>query len=163
MRRRLYYLLPDKIHAEQMSKDLKHIEIPVADIHAISKNQQALEFINDTHSMNETDRDYFIEWFLWRANLITFFLALAILVIMLLINTSYWLLLPISVMVLTFALGVIFAMKIPHVHFNEFSPALKHGEVLMMIDVPKSNVGVLSQILHKRHPEAVAGGVSWTL
>lgn len=51
----------------------------------------------------------------------------------------------------------------PDVHLTEFTDALAHGEVLLMVDVPGSRVAEVEDFIHQRYPESVVGGVGWTL
>ncbi|MCW9024531.1 MAG: hypothetical protein OQK73_07595 [Gammaproteobacteria bacterium] len=163
MRRRLYYLLPNNLRAKQVAEDLKSEAIPSQDIHVLTENNSLLKDVVDTHTGDETDRDYLIEWVLWRINLTVFFFACVSLITLLLMAPSYWILLPLTIIGITLSLGLMFAMKIPHIHLDEFKSAVKHGEVLMMVDVPFSGVGTLARTMHKQHPEAITGGVSWAL
>jgi hypothetical protein len=50
---------------------------------------------------------------------------------------------------------------VPNVHLQEFRDALRHGEILLMIDVPQQRVDEVEYRVLARHPEAVAGGSSW--
>ena len=54
-------------------------------------------------------------------------------------------------------------MHVPDVHLTEFTDALSHGEILLMVDVPASRVAEIEDFVHHRYPEAVVGGVSWTV
>lgn len=161
MKRRLYYLLPDTQHAEKLVEDLDGAAVAKQDVHAVLKDDQGLNGIDDVHTSNENDRDYFVEWFLWRFNLALFFVALATLVAMLVWNPGMWLILPIVVMIGTFASGLFFVLRLPNVHLGEFQPALRHGEVLLMIDVPPSEVESMDHRVHRKHPEVITGGVCW--
>ncbi len=55
------------------------------------------------------------------------------------------------------------ALKVPDVHLTEFTDALSHGEVLLMVDVPSRRVAEIENFIYHRFPEAVVGGVGWTL
>ena len=54
-------------------------------------------------------------------------------------------------------------VNVPDVHLTEFTDALSHGEVLLMVDVPVDRVAEIEKAVHHRHPEAVVGGVSWAV
>ena len=73
----------------------------------------------------------------------------------------YWLLLPAAVMLISFLLGEEFTRRVPDVHLSEFRDALRHGEILLMIDVPVTKVERFEALVHRHHPEAVTGGVGW--
>ena len=38
-----------------------------------------------------------------------------------------------------------------------------HGEVLLMVDVPKRRVFEVEELVHRHYPDATVGGVGWTL
>jgi len=161
MNRRLYYLVPDGSDVENLVNDLEHVAITKQDVHAVAKDELDLENIDDVHTVSENDRDYFLEWFLWRVNLALFFVALIAFIVLLIWNPGIWLILPLVVMLGTFVSGLLFVMRLPNVHLNEFRPALLHGEVLVMVDVPSNEVKRVDQQVHRKHPEVVTGGVCW--
>jgi len=45
---------------------------------------------------------------------------------------------------------------------DEFHEALRHGELLLMVDVSRDCVEDVEELMRRRHPEAVAGGSGWT-
>jgi hypothetical protein len=163
MKRRLYYLLPDSSDAEKLVNELAGSAISKQDIHTVAKDKLRLNNIGDIQASNENDRDYIVEWFLWRINLALFFVALMALVAILIWNPGIWLTLPLTIMMGTFVSGLLFVLRMPNVHMNEFRTALQHGEVLLMIDVPAADIKHVDQLVHRKHPEAVTGGVCWHL
>ncbi len=163
MKRRLYYLLPDSSDVEKLLNDLEGSVISKQDVHAVAKEELNLNSLDDIQSPTETDRDYFVEWFLWRINLALFFVALIAFVVVLLWHPGIWLILPTVIMIGTFVTGLLFVLRMPNVHLNEFRPALQHGEVLLMIDVPTAEITQVDQLVHRKHPEVVTGGVCWHL
>ena len=62
---------------------------------------------------------------------------------------------------LFFFVGEQFAVKNPDVQLTEFTNALSHGEMLLMVDVPRHPVANIEDHVHHRHPEASVGGVGW--
>lgn len=61
----------------------------------------------------------------------------------------------------TFLAGLFFVLRVPNVHWDEFRTAIEHGEVLVMVDVPVLRLVEINRKVHRRHPEAVTGGVGW--
>ena len=163
MKRRLYYLLPDRKDIGKLVDDLEGAAISTQDVHAVAKDKFPKNNIGAVHATSEEDRDYFVEWFLWRFNLGLFFVALIAFVGMIIWIPGIWLILPLVIMIGTFISGLLFVLRLPNVHLNEFQPALKHGEVLLMIDVPVADVKRVDQFIHHKHPEVVTGGVCWHL
>jgi hypothetical protein len=163
MKRRLYYLLPDCSDAEKLVNELAGSVVSKQDVHAVAKDKLHWNSIDNIQASNENDRDYFVEWFLWRFNLALFFMALIALVAISIWNPGIWLILPLTIMMSTLVSGLLFVLRIPNVHLDEFRAALQHGEVLLMIDVPAADIKRVDQLVHRKHPEAVTGGVCWHL
>ena len=103
-----------------------------------------------------------LETIFWDGNLVLFFLALMAMIVLILMNISgFWLLVPASIMLTTFLVGVGFTKYLPNVHLSEFTEALHHQEILLMVDVPVGQVALIEKLIHHNHPEAVTGGVGW--
>lgn len=161
MKRRLYYLFPDAPHAETLNQELSALAIQDLSLHAMVDKQTELAGDEDIHQLTETDRDYFLEWWLWRINLAVFFLALLVLIGMSVFSPSIYMLMPLLIMAVCFAMGLLFTLRMPNVHLSEFNHAVHHGEVLMMVDVPAAELTKVDHHIHRLHPEAVSGGVGW--
>lgn len=162
MKRRLYYLFPDAPHAKTLQQELSALAIPKLSVHAVVKNESKFSEKTDIHALVESDRDYFLEWTLWRINLVVFLLALLVFISMLVLSPSVYVVLPLLVMVICVVAGAMFSLRMPNVHWGEFAPAIRHGEILMMVDVPQAEMAKVDHHIHRLHPEAVTGGVCWT-
>jgi len=66
-------------------------------------------------------------------------------------------------MLISFTTGEQFVVRIPDVQLAEFTDALSHGEILLMLDVSLFHVTEIQNLVHMQHPEAAVGGVSWTM
>jgi hypothetical protein len=66
-------------------------------------------------------------------------------------------------MLITFVAGERFAVKLPHDHMSDLRIPLAHGEVVLMVDVPKHRVSDIESLVSRHHPEASMGGVGWTV
>jgi hypothetical protein len=55
----------------------------------------------------------------------------------------------------------LWSTHLPDATLQEFQDALAHGEILLMVDVATRHVTELEARVHRLHPEAVVGGVSW--
>lgn len=162
MNRRLFFIVPNNQKASQLAADLEHdANINQKNIRAMERDTQPISGVNSVQSMNETDRDARIEWWGWGINLALFFGALMVFILMLIGSPGYWLFVPLSIMVGTFVIGLVFAVHLPRVHLSEFFSSVSHGEVLMMIDVSIPQVYDVSRYIRQRHPEAITGGVCW--
>ncbi len=49
-------------------------------------------------------------------------------------------------------------MDVPNTQIEKFEGAIEKGEVLMMVDIPKSRVEEIEELVQKHHPEADMGG-----
>jgi len=162
MKRRLYFLLPDNGHARAVVNDLKTFGIHMGAMHTIAKAGVDLKGLPVATGKQYDDPEARLETILWDGNLAVFFIALVALITMAAIELSWlWLLLPAAVMLVTFVMGVVFTSQVPNVHLSGFQDAMRHGELLLMIDVPVWRVERVEALVHKHHPEAFVGGVGW--
>lgn len=162
MLRRLFFLFPDEKHAQHVVDQLVNLNIPERRVHAISRGVK-LETLPEATERQKNDTAFRIESFLWSANLMVFALAMVTFFVTLVMGELYWALVAFTFMSMTFIAGEYFVVHIPHVHLTEFTDALSHGEILLMVDVPVARVSEIEDFVHHRHPEAVVGGVGWTM
>lgn len=162
MKRRLYFLLPDTGHTQSVVNDLKVFGINIDAIHTLAKPGVDLSGLPVATNRQRTDSGARLETILWDGNLAIFCIALLLLITLAFIGFSwFWLLIPVAVMLVTFVTGVVFTSRVPNVHLSEFRDAMRHGEILLTVDVPLWQVERVESLVHKHHPEAVAGGVGW--
>ena len=164
MKRRLYFLLPDNEHASTVVNELESRGIERKFMHAIAGRGSDTSGLPGTSQMQRNDGGAVIERYLWGGNLALFFMALIALLVLAFLPLAWgWLLLPAGVMLVSFLMGLEFVMHTPNVHLAEFQSAMHHREILLMIDVPARQVAEVEEVMHRRHPEAIAGGVGWSL
>jgi len=162
MLRRLFFLFPDEDHAQRVVNHLVFLNISERNIHAISRGVP-LKTLPEATKRQKNDTAFRVESFLWNANLLLFVFALMAFFITLVMVELYWMLAALFVMTVTFFAAEHFVVHVPDVHLTEFTDALAHGEVLLMVDVPAKRVAEIESVVRYRHPEAVVGGVSWTV
>jgi len=162
MLRRLFFLFPDEPHAQRAVNQLVSLDIPERRIHAIAKNIE-LKSLPQATQRQKNDIAFRIERFLWSADLVVFALALIAFVITLIIGDFIWSMISLAIMAATFIAGEQFVAHVPDVHLSEFVDALSHGEILLMIDVSSNRVSEIEDFVHHKYPEAVVGGVSWSV
>ena len=164
MKRRLYFLLPDTEHARAVVSELETRGIERKSMHAIAGGGGDVSGLPVASRMQRDDLGARIEQYLWGGNLALFFMALIALVVLALLPLAWWwLLLPAGIMLVTFLTGLEFVMHTPNVHLAEFQSAMRHREILLMIDVPARQVADVEALVHRHHPEAIAGGVGWSV
>lgn len=162
MLRRLYFLFPDEPHTQRAVDDLMSLDIPQRRLHAIANNIELKTLPAATHRQ-KNDTAFRVEWFLWTANLVVFTLAVIAFVIALIDTAFIWAMIAFVIMAASFIAGEHFVVHFPDVHLNEFTDALSHGEILLMIDIPKIHVAEIERFIHDKYPEAIVGGVIWSV
>ncbi len=163
MLRRLYFILPDEPHAIQVIGDLQACSVDESHVHAIAGKGVTLTQLPPATDRQRRDAGLRLERILWNANLAVFALALFGFIASLYWGFSVWSVLTLAIMILTFVGGAAFAILVPDTHLDEFRSALSHGEILLMVDVPKKRVAEIEALIERRHPEATAGGSGWTI
>lgn len=162
MLRRLFFLFPDTGHAQRVVDELIDRGVLKRRIHAIAKGVD-LGSLPEATGRQKKDVKFRLEWFIWSTNLVLFMLAMIVFIASLVLGSVIFAALSLFVMLLTFIEGEQFAVKVPDVQLTEFTDALAHGEVLLMVDVPVYRVAEIEGFVRHHHPEAAIGGVSWTL
>jgi hypothetical protein len=161
MKRRLYFLLPDRAHALSVVDELARERISIENIHALGSRGTQLDGLPIASPRQFSDAASHLESFLWNANLLSFVVALGMFIV-LLVTTGWnlWLLVPAAIMMANFLAGLRFT-RLPNTHLDEFRDALAHGEILLMVDVTEQRVADIEHQIHHHHPEATVGGVCW--
>ena len=160
MDRRLYFLVPDAEHCMRIINDLRSTGMKSLRFHVkTGSGQDAADLPTELQDIHG-DWPHQLERILWNTNLGVFFAALFILFIGLLTSSVLTIASALAVMLVTFLAGLAVTF-LPDVPIHEFEQALRHREVLLMVDTQLKNVASIEQRVHHQHPEAVAGGVTW--
>ncbi len=164
MKRRLYFLFPDEVHARHaVDTMLDEIGIDAHHIHALTRNENGIARLPRPTTRQKNNTAAHTETWLWNGNLVLFALALLLFVFALVQGAGGWAIVLLALMVASFVAGFLFTSRVPRVHLDQFRDALAHGEILIMLDVPRARVKEVEDYMHRRHPEAVVGGVSWNV
>ena len=99
----------------------------------------------------------------WYGNLTYFAVALSAAVLALYLGSPGWASVAAVAAVALVILGQRFVVKLPHIHLSELRIPFAHGEVILLVDVPRSRVHEIEQAVSRHHPEAGLGGVGWTI
>ncbi|MEN8173520.1 MAG: hypothetical protein ABFS03_11660 [Chloroflexota bacterium] len=145
-----------------MMNQLVFLNISERNIHAISRGVE-LKTLPEATERQKNDTAFRVESFLWRANLLFFAFALIAFIVGMATAEFFWALAALFIMALTFFAGEHFVVHVPDVHLTEFTDALSHGEILLMVDVPSGRVAEIEGFVHHHNPSASVGGVSWTV
>jgi len=162
MLRRLFFLFPDTEHAQSVVNDLIERGISTRYIHAIARGVD-IKSLPAATERQKADTTFRLERIIWNANLMLFLVALIAFISSLISADLLWVVISLLIMLVTFIAGEQFVVRVPDVHLTEFTDALSHGEVLLMIDVPVHRVSEIEDFVHHRHPEACVGGVGWAM
>ena len=160
MNTRLYFLLPDREHTLEVINQLVEHGFDTTQMHTLAGKGLSTDGLPGSITVKRRDFASQLEFWGWHANLALFFISALALVAMLFLNTGLWTLLPVGLMVTSFLLGERFT-HLPNTHLGEFADALKHGEILLMIDASSEHTNEIEHCVQEHHPEAVAGGASW--
>lgn len=162
MLRRLFYLFPDEAHAQKVVNELGLKAVDIRRMHAVAHGVE-LKTLPRATERQLRDTSFRLERSLWLGNLLLFLSALVAFLVMLAAGEIMWSVMALAVMLACFVAGEQFVVHVPNVHLSEFTDALAHGEVLLMVDVPAYRVAEIDEFVHRHHPEVVSGGVGWTL
>lgn len=163
MLRRLFYLFPEKSQVQAVVNELEKKNIDYARMHTLAKDGVDLDGLPTATVRQCNDLGAKLESWFWRLNLFVFFCVLALILLAALSKAWSLVLLGLFVAAANVLLGNHIAGKIPRVHLDQFRGALSHGEILLMVDVPRWRVREIEQVVTRHHPEADSGGVGWTI
>ncbi len=161
MLRRIYILFPEKHHVETAVGDLKSLNIDIRHMHAIARRGVDLKGLPEASVRQRTDQGAKLEQLFWNLNLMLFALFLGLLVLSLLVGAWGWSVASLLVMLVSCLGGYYFASHIPHAHLEGFRSALRHGEILLLVDVPRWKLHLVDSVIRKDHPEATCDAVGW--
>ncbi len=161
--RRLYFMISDEAQAMQVVNDLETAGVGRQHMHAIAGKGTTLTQLPPATERQRQDAGWRMERIAWTGDLMLFFLGLIGLIASLAWASPAGSLLSIVLMALTLIAGVLFALRVPDTHLDEFRGALSHSEVLLMVDVPRQRVAEIEEMVRRRHPEAIPGGTGWTI
>lgn len=159
MLRRLFFLFPDEKHAQQVVNKLISRRIPEQRIHAVSHGMK-LTTLPEATMRQKNDTVCHIKQILWTVNMLIFVVAMIILVMSLITTEWFWSGFALATMLISYFAGQQFVMRVADDHLTEFTDALSHGEILLMVDVPLHRVTEIKRFVQHRHPEATGGGIS---
>ncbi len=163
MLRRLFFLVPDETQAASLVADLERAGVERRHIHAVAGGDRPLPQLPAATVRQRHDWVWRIEQLWWYGNLALFVVAAAGLIAALATGRYPWALAAALVMLGTFVSGAWVTLRVPDMHVGEFRQALAHGEILLLVDVPKARVSAIYDLVRQRHPEAIPGGLGWTI
>jgi len=166
MRRRLYFVLPDVDSARQMLNEMLLARIEVKHIHFLAQRETLPPDLPEASVLQKTDIVHGAQMGLVIGGIVG---AVAGTLLVMFPPEGVTLKL-IAVLVVALG-GAVFgtwvssmvASAVPNSRLKAFEKAIQAGKVLMMVDVPMRRVQEISQLVSRRHPEALSGGFEPTI
>lgn len=162
MLRRLYLEFPDRNKAEAAVEDLQAMGIQPQHIHTVAAAGIDISGLPPATVRQRTDATARVEQLFWNLNLGLFVVALLAFVVAL--TTQAWgaAIAMLLVMSASFLVGNHFATHVPRIHLDQFAALLRHGDILLLVDVPLWRVSKIESELQRHHPAMIFGGLTWT-
>jgi hypothetical protein len=161
--RRLFLLIPGKRQAESVLRDLVVNHVNRRHIHAIAKAGVDTGDLPLATIRQKNDLSMKIEHWAWDANLLLFFIALLVMLAALWTAEWLWVVGCLLVAAATVFLGYRFAGRMPQTHVEDCLTPLRHGEILLLVDIPRWRITDVERNIKRLHPEVEIGGVGWGL
>jgi|GEM_PF-1374434 len=161
--RRIYMLFPRVGDADRAVADLVRIGVDQRHIHAIAKPEVDVGGLPGASDSQRRDLVARLDHGFWDLNLLLFFFVLGLLVVAVISASWSWAAACLVVLLSSYMAGSHFARHVPHAHMSEVATALRHGEVLLLVDLPRWRVAQVEKAIRRLHSEVEIGGVGWTL
>jgi len=162
MKRRLYFLFPETESAGSAVSDLESLGVDRGHVYVLAREDIDLGNLPTATRRQRRELLGHIEHRTWNGNLMVFGLAVFALVIATALENMMAIAVAMLVILASVASGAWFAMFVPNVRLQEFRTALNQGEILLMVDLSRECAEEVEELMHRRHPEAVDRGSSWT-
>jgi hypothetical protein len=163
MLHRLYILFPEPAQAERAVDLIQDHGVRTLQIHAIAREGVDISGLPPATDWQRHDTAARVERVLWDLNLGLFGLFVAVFAAAVAFGGWGLAVVALVVMAATFAAGYWFVSHVPHAHIDECRAAIRHGEVLLMVDIPRQRLPKLHKAIVEAHPEAEIGGVGWAM
>lgn len=166
MKRRLYFLLPDVGCARQILDELLLARVEERHIHMLAREDTPMEGLPTASLLQRSDFFHGIKTGLAVGGATGALVGFALL----LWPLEGWAFGGGTVLILALAGAAIGAWassmigtSVPNSQLDQFAPAIEQGKVLLMVDVPVGAVQKISDMIHRRHPEASDHGIEPTI
>ena len=163
MLHRIYMLFPRRSQAVAVVDELMVMGIAYRNMHTIAGDGIDIRGLPPATVRQRNDYVQVVENVFWRINLAAFLVAFIVLMAASMASSPTVAAVSLAVMLLTFILGYYFASYLPHAHLLECENAIKHGEILLLVDVPKWRVHAVERLIKQKHPEMDVCGQTWVV
>ncbi len=161
MRRRLYFLLPDVKRARGMFKDLLLARVEERHVHFLAREGTSLKDLPEATLLQRSDAIHGLGVGLIAGGTAGAVTGLAMLVFPPMgMVANYGLILVTSLVGACIGVWVagMIATDVPNSHLSRFRHDVARGKILAMVDVPKSRMDEVTELVHRHHPEIVTRG-----
>jgi hypothetical protein len=159
--RRLYFLVPDIEHTRKIVDELLVARVDEKHIHVIAKEGTPLEDLPEAGLSQKSDLVPALERGLTLGGITGVLVGLVALTV----PPAGVVLGGGAILASTLAgagvgawMATMIGVDVPNTRLAQFEEAIKHGEVLMMVDVAKDRVEEIDDLVKKHHPEAEIKG-----
>ena len=166
MRRRLYFVLPDLPSARQVVEELLLARIEAAHIHVLARRGTDLGDLPEASVFQKTDLIHGAQ-----VGIVLGALGGALLGALLVAYPPGNIDLQQVTILIGAVVGACFGLwsaslvgaSVPNSRLAQFRTWIDQGKLLLMVDVPFSKFESVTELVLRRHPEAVPGGVDPTI
>jgi hypothetical protein len=162
MRRRLYFLLPGVLAAQQTANDLLLAHVEWRHMHVLARSGTDLGDLHEASALQQSDLVHGAQ----RGIVVGGLCGLVLGVVVLLtppegvaLHLATVLATGLGGALLGAWIGSLVGAAIPNSRLAAFERDIEAGRVLLMVDVPFARVEEVREVVHRRHPEASDRGV----
>lgn len=166
MRRRLYFLLPSIERARQVVNEMLLARIEERHIHVLAKAGTPLEQLPEATLLQKSDFVHGLEQGLavgGATGVLAGLVAVSLPSAGLVLGGGALLGIALAGAGIGAWVSGMIATDVPSSRLKEFQHAIADGQLLMMIDVPKSQVDTVTAMIKRHHPEADMHGIEPTI
>lgn len=163
MRRRLYFMLPDVKHCQQLVTELQQVSIPERDIHVVARQDIPLQGLHQASALQKTELLHGLEVGAGVGGLAG---MLAGLLVVAFPPAGVVLGGGAAIIGTTLAgasfgslVSALIARDIPNHELKAFQARIVLGEILLLLDIPTKRVEEIINLIRRTHPEALIGVV----
>ena len=159
--RRLYFLVPDIEHTRRIVDELLVARIDEKHIHVVAKEGTPLEDLPEAGLSQKSDLVPALERGLTlggMAGVVVGLVAVTIPPAGVVLGGGALLASTLAGAGVGAWMATMIGVDVPNTRLARFEEAIKHGEVLMMVDVAKERVEEIDELVKKHHPEAEIKG-----
>lgn len=164
--RRLYFLSPNVDSAKKISDDLLLARVGERHIHVIAKEGTPMDDLPEATLAQKSDLIPALERGITiggAAGVLAGIVAVTFPPAGLVLGGGAILATGIAGVGVGSLMSTMIGVDVPNSQLDKFQGAIENGELLMMVDVPKSRIDEIDELVKKHHPEAEVEGTEPTM